>query len=126
MILSLVLVSLVVMSLAHTIAKERLFEPLRERLGGEETWLGYLVSCPYCVSHWIAFVVVPLTGVYYLPIRAGLGPLAIVLRWFFSCILVAAVASFLRVLFFFIDEGQALVRRRKEQTRGRDDAHAIH
>ena len=50
------------MGLAQTIAKERVFEPLRDRLGNKETWLGYLVSCPYCLSHWLAFVLVPLTG----------------------------------------------------------------
>ena len=47
-------VSLIVMGLSHTISRERICEPLRARLGGKETWLGYLVSCPYCVSHWIA------------------------------------------------------------------------
>src|SRR5947209_1647620 len=116
MFASLLLVSLVVMSLAHTIAKERLFEPLRNALHGQETWLGYLVSCPYCVSHWIAFVVVPLTGVYYVPVSAALGPVAPLVRWFLSCIAVAAAGAFLRVIFFFIDEGQGLVRRRKEET----------
>ena len=57
-------VSLVVMGLSHTIARERIFQPLRARLGGKDTWLGYLISCPYCVSHWIAFILVPLTGTY--------------------------------------------------------------
>lgn len=122
MVLSLILVSLVVMSLAHTIARERLFAPLRQRLGGHDTWLGYMVSCPYCLSHWIAFVVVPLTGVYYVPVRAGLGAAATwLLRWFLSSVLVAAIAAFLRVVFFFLDEGQGLVRRRKEESQRRDD-----
>ena len=49
----------------HTIARERIFAPLRRKLAGNDTWLGYLVSCPYCVSHWVAFIVVPLTD----PIR---------------------------------------------------------
>ena len=73
-------VSAVVMGLSYTIAKEELFRPVRDRCGGRETWLGYLVSCPYCVSHWIAFIVVPLTGTY---------------------------------IFFFVDETQGFVRRRK-------------
>src|SRR5689334_21624818 len=58
-------ISAIVMGLAHTVANERLFLPLRRRLGGRETWLGYLVSCPYCASHWFAFAIVPLTGTYY-------------------------------------------------------------
>src|SRR5262245_390949 len=45
-IAKLCLLSLVVMGLAHTVTRERLFEPLRRRAGGKETWLGYLVSCP--------------------------------------------------------------------------------
>lgn len=106
-------VSAVVMGLAQTIAKEKLFAPLRERLGGKETWLGYLVSCPYCASHWIAFVLVPVTGAYYVPVSPRLGPAAPVVEWFLSSILVVVVAAFLRVAFWFVDESQGLVRRRQ-------------
>ncbi len=109
----LVAVSAVVMGLAQTIAKERLFAPVRERLGGKETWLGYLVSCPYCASHWIAFVVVPLTGAYYVPARPGLGLLGRIVTWFLSSILVVVAAAFLRVAFWLVDEEQGLVRRRQ-------------
>lgn len=101
------------MGLSHTIAKERLFEPLRRRLGGKRTWKGYLVSCPYCVSHWVAFLVVPLTGAYYIPVAPDWGPVSDVLRWFFSSILVTVVAAFLRVAFYYVDEAQGLTRRRQ-------------
>ncbi|MGZ6133025.1 MAG: hypothetical protein ACXWK9_01135 [Myxococcaceae bacterium] len=47
----LVALSAVVMGIAQTLTRERMFESLRQRLGGNETWLGYLVSCPYCASH---------------------------------------------------------------------------
>jgi hypothetical protein len=107
-------VSLVVMGLSHTLTRERLFEPLRRRAGGKETWLGYLVSCPYCVSHWIAFVLVPLTGAYYVDVAGWLGPIAgSALRWFLSSVLVAMLAAFFRVIFYFVDESQGLVRRRQ-------------
>jgi hypothetical protein len=106
-------VSAVVMGLAQTLAKEKLFEPLRERLGGKETWLGYLVSCPYCASHWIAFALVPITGAYYVDVAVRWGPLSQVLSWFLSSILVVVVAAFLRVAFWFVDESQGLVRRRQ-------------
>jgi MFS family permease len=109
----LILVSAVVMGLAHTIASERIAAPLRERLGGRDTWLGYLVSCPYCVSHWIAFVLVPLTGTYLIPIAPDWGWFSAVLGWLLSSILVAVVASFLRIAFYFVDESQGLQRRRK-------------
>lgn len=109
----LVLVSLVVMGLSQTIARERIGEPLRRRLGGKETWLGYLVSCPYCLSHWIAMVLVPLTGTYPIDVVVRWGPLTQILRWLLSAILVAVVAAFFRVIFYFVDETQGLVRRRQ-------------
>lgn len=101
----------VVMGASHTIAKERIFEPLRNRLGGRSTWLGYLVSCPYCVSHWIAFVVVPLTDAYYVDVVALPSPLRVFVRWLLSSIFVATVAAYLRVLFYVVDVAQGLLRR---------------
>lgn len=101
------------MGLSHTIAKERLFQPLRERLGGMDTWAGYLVCCPYCLSHWLAFVLVPLFGVRPLPLAVDWGIFSSVLDWFFSSILVTVLAAFMRVLFWFVDEAQALTRKKK-------------
>jgi uncharacterized membrane protein len=106
-------VSLIVMGLSHTIARERICEPLRARLGGKETWLGYLVSCPYCVSHWIALALVPITGTYAVDVVPGLGPAAGPLRWLLSSLLVAVLAAFFRVIFYFVDETQGLVKRRQ-------------
>jgi hypothetical protein len=105
-------VSAVVMGLSQTIAKERIFEPLRERLGGKATWFGYLVSCPYCASHYIAFALVPLTRTYAIDVAVG-GWVGGVLRWFLSSILVTVIAAFFRVIFWFVDETQGLVRRRQ-------------
>lgn len=107
-------VSLVVMGLSHTVARERLFAPLRERLGGKETWLGYLVGCPYCVSHWFAFLLVPLTGAYGIDVVPEWGPLSQILRWLLSSLLVTVLAAFLRVAFYFVDESQGLVKRRQK------------
>ncbi len=109
----LVAVSAVVMCLAHTIAREKIGEPLRRRLGGKETWAGYLVSCPYCVSHWIAFLVVPLCGAEVVHVAPRWPVVSPLLDWFLSCILVVAIAAFLRVTFYFVDETQGLVRRRQ-------------
>lgn len=110
---TLIVVSAVVMGLSHTLAKERIFLPLRRRLGGKETWLGYMVSCPYCASHWIAFIVVPLTGAYFVRIPHDWGVFASLLTWFFSSILVTVVAAFLRIIFYLVDESQGLLRRRE-------------
>jgi hypothetical protein len=106
-------VSLVVMGLSHTIARERICEPLRRRLGGRETWLGYLASCPYCVSHWLAMILVPITGVYPIQVAPRLGVLSGVLRWLLATILVAVLAAFFRVIFYFVDETQGLVKRQQ-------------
>jgi hypothetical protein len=114
-ILRLIAVSAVVMGMAHTVSRERIFVPVRERLGGRETWLGYLVSCPYCASHWIAFVLVPLTDTYGLRITYSWGFLATIIDWFLSSILVTIVAAFLRVAFYFVDETQGLVRRQQRK-----------
>jgi hypothetical protein len=105
--------AVVVMGLSHTIARERLFEGLRARLGGPSSWLGYLVSCPYCVSHWVAFVLVPVTGTYPLDVAPSWGAARPVIRWFLSSILVATLAAFMRVAFYFVDESQGLVRRQR-------------
>lgn len=136
--LTLVLLSAVVMGMSHTIAKERVFAPMRERLGGKSTWLGYLVSCPYCVSHWLAFMLVPLVGTYPLQIAFRLGWVEWVIEWFLASVLVTVIAAFLRVAFWWMDETQALVRKKKtreevETDRQRilrdrldDDVHAPH
>jgi membrane protein implicated in regulation of membrane protease activity len=101
------------MGLAQTIAKERIFAPVRERLGGKETWFGYLVSCPYCASHWLAFALVPVTGAYFIRVAIDVPYLSPILTWFLSSILVVVIAAFLRVGFWFVDESQGLVRRRQ-------------
>jgi hypothetical protein len=106
-------VSAVVMGVSQTITRERIFAPLREWLGGKATWLGYLVSCPYCVSHYVAFALVPLTGTYAIDVVVGGWP-GRMLSWFLSSLLVTVVAAFFRVLFWFVDETQGLARRRQK------------
>ena len=93
------------MGMSQTLTRESMFEPLRQRLGGMKTWFGYLVSCPYRASHYIAFVRIPLTGSYYVTVS---------LPWFVSSILVTVLAAFMRVAFWFFDETQTLVRREIE------------
>lgn len=106
------------MGLSHTVTRERIFASMRERLGGRETWPGYLVSCPYCFSHWIAFVIVPLTRTYPLQIAYDLGVLTSIADWFLSSVFVATLAAFLRVAFYFVDETQGLVRKQQRKVEG--------
>jgi Sec-independent protein secretion pathway component TatC len=112
MLVQLLLVSAVVMGLSHTIAKERIFDPLRRAAGDMRTWGGYLLACPYCASHWLAFVLVPLTGTYLIHVVPRVPYVSAVLDWFLSSILVTVVAAFLRVAFYLVDERQRLVRKR--------------
>jgi Sec-independent protein secretion pathway component TatC len=112
MLVQLLLVSAVVMGLSHTIAKERIFDPLRRAAGDVRTWRGYLLACPYCASHWFAFVLVPLTGTYLIHVVPRVPYVSAVLDWFLSSILVTVVAAFLRVAFYLVDERQRLVRKR--------------
>lgn len=108
-------ISVVTMGISHTITKERLFAPLRARLGGQATWLGYLVSCPYCASHYVAFVLVPLMGAYAIRVRPAWGLVSTLLDWFLSSIFVTVIAAFLRVGFYFMDETHGLVRREQKK-----------
>jgi hypothetical protein len=114
-LLQILAVSAIVMGLSQTLAKERIFAPLRRQLGGMKTWVGYLVSCPWCVSHWIAFVLVPLTGLYPVRVVVAWKPLAWALEWFLASILITVVAAFFRVVFWLVDEEQVLLRRRQRR-----------
>jgi uncharacterized membrane protein (DUF106 family) len=114
--LRIVLVSAVTMGLSHTIAREKLFEPLRNACGGMSTWWGYLISCPYCASHWLAFVLVPLTGAYGIHVAPRWPVISPILDWFLSSILVTVIAAVLRVGFYFIDEEGRLAKTKKRIT----------
>jgi hypothetical protein len=50
--------SLVTASIAYTVTETKLFQPLREWLKQQSTFLGDLFSCGYCLGHWIAFALV--------------------------------------------------------------------
>lgn len=105
------LISLAVMCIANTISRERLFQPLRDRLGGKETWVGYLLTCPYCLSHWLAFLFVPLFDLRLLTVPHDWGALTWGLNWFFNSVLVVILAAFIRMAFFSIDDLVGIFRR---------------
>lgn len=70
------------------------------------------MSCPYCVSHYVAFVLVPLTGTNVIRVSVGGWP-GYVLSWVLSTLLITVIAAFFRVVFWFVDETQGLVKRRQ-------------
>ena len=55
----------------------------------------------------------PLTGAFFIPVPWDWGAGAWIASWLLSSVLVVAVAAFLRVGFYFIDEGQKLTREKK-------------
>ena len=113
------------MGISYTIAHERIFAPLRDRLGGKKTFVGYLVACPYCNSHYIAFLLVPLTDLYFVRIAPAWGVAGSILDWFLSSYLVVVIAAFLRVIFFWVDETQGLVRRRQVETEAETETQRV-
>lgn len=52
------IISLAVSAISMTLAKSELFEPLRNNITEQSEWLGKLVNCPYCTSHWVAIAFV--------------------------------------------------------------------
>lgn len=56
----LLLLSLACGSISMTISKSKFFQPLRARLKSRgtkrATFIGEGLSCPYCVSHWTAYI----------------------------------------------------------------------
>lgn len=70
-LLTLAFLALAVSVVSLTVAKTRAFSVIRERTSAKSEWLGYLFSCPYCLSHWISFLVV----VVYRPITVSSGML---------------------------------------------------
>lgn len=52
--------SFVTASISFTVTETKLFLPLREWMKGKKSFLGELLSCGYCFSHWVAFALVAL------------------------------------------------------------------
>jgi hypothetical protein len=50
--------SFVTASISFTVTETKLFAPLREWARGKETLVGRLLSCGYCLGHWVAFALV--------------------------------------------------------------------
>ena len=56
--LELFLISMVTASISFTVTESKLFEIFREFVKRKSNFLGGLVSCGYCLGHWIAFSIV--------------------------------------------------------------------
>lgn len=91
-LLVVLILSLPVSAITLTITKSSLFECLREWALKRNKWLGKLVSCPYCTSHWVSFALV----VLYQPrmVRSGAWPIDLIISAF-AIVALAQPLSFL-------------------------------
>jgi hypothetical protein len=87
LVIQTVYLSLAVGAMSMTIAKARVFRPLRELITRRSEKLGELISCPYCTSHWVSFI---FTAVYFPRI---LVTRFVVLDWFVAAMAVVALSS---------------------------------
>jgi hypothetical protein len=86
--------AMVVSGTSFTVTGMEIFEPLRRFLTGRSTWLGQLISCFYCTSHWITFGLVALCRPALVSTGLAIVDLAI------SAFFVIQLATFLSALLF--------------------------
>lgn len=89
-----VVLAMVVSGTSYTITGTEIFEPLRRFLVARSKWLGHLISCFYCTSHWITFLLVALYRPVLVETSFALVNLAI------SAFFVIQLATFLTGLLF--------------------------
>jgi hypothetical protein len=56
--LEVIVLSLVVSTTSVTVTKARVFREVRHIAARHGSWLGDLMRCPYCISHWISLLLV--------------------------------------------------------------------
>ncbi|MCC6325510.1 MAG: hypothetical protein DCC43_14015 [Candidatus Brocadia sp.] len=89
--------SLVAAAISFTMAETKLFKPMREWVKGKNSFLGWLISCGYCLGHWLAFALV---AIY----RPRLFDGCWLLDYIFTAIGIAWLAAFQWVLMCWLME----------------------
>lgn len=84
---AIVALALAVSAVSVTVAKTKITMPLRKWVKGKSAWLHSLVSCPYCLSHWLSFAAV-------LIYRPTLVHFFAPLDWLVSAFVIVALAAF--------------------------------
>ena len=54
----LLILSLATSVIAVTLSKTKVFKPMRHWIWQRNTWSYNLISCTYCLTHWVAFTLV--------------------------------------------------------------------
>ena len=52
---NILIMAMAVTSCSYTISKAKVFENIRNWIYDRNEWLGKLITCPYCTSHWLIF-----------------------------------------------------------------------
>ncbi len=81
-----IVLALATAAISVTTSKSRLFASAREWSAKKNTWLGELVSCSYCTSHWVAITLV----VIYQPVVVSQW---VVIDLFVSVFVIVAIAA---------------------------------
>lgn len=62
-VLYLAVLAMAVSAFSVTATKSVVTKPLRQWLTIHWPFAGKLMSCPYCLSHWVAFILAPMAGI---------------------------------------------------------------
>jgi hypothetical protein len=81
-LISLLVVSMAVAAVSMTLSKGKIFSGTREWLDDKSEFLGDLIHCPYCTSHYVAFGAVLIFQ-----------PFAVTSGWFIPDVLLASFAT---------------------------------
>lgn len=76
-------------AISTTISRAHVFASPREWIASRSTWLGELVSCSYCTSHWVAMTLVAI----YRPVLITQWIIADLLVSMFAVVAIAAIVS---------------------------------
>jgi hypothetical protein len=85
------IVSLATFAMSTTIATTPLLDALRRKAYERSAMTGKLASCPYCLSHWIAGVFVPLAGLKLVPGNS-------VVNWLISLFAVVGMSAIFDIM----------------------------
>lgn len=81
--------SLATAAISVTISKARVFASARQWVAERNKWLGELLSCSYCTSHWVAIAFVAI----YCPVIIAQGNIVDLIVAVFTVVAMAAVVS---------------------------------
>ena len=91
------LTALAIGAIAMTVGKGSIFRRFRAYCRSRLPWLGQLVSCPYCLSHWLAFIAVSV----YPPFRQGIIETVV---WAFALVGASSLTGLvISVYLYFLD-----------------------